>query len=249
MIDLNKYRIIDLTMEMCPTIIKNDGRRIYPKPSPGMDWNETIRNFGQAYKHLFLRQVINDGDKHWMHYIECESHLGTHVEVGSHLRYVDEETGEDVTPKGLKTVTELPLETWLGEAAVFNFSDKRSINGKRQEITPDDLKRVKEGDIVLMYSKLSRDEAPLLTRESVNYLIGKKIKQIAGLAPFTGIVVSWSKEFSAHDAFMENNIVFLESLINMDKIKKERVFYMGIPWKVQGLDACHVHAIVLEERE
>lgn len=135
MMDLKKYRIIDLTMEMCPTIIKSDGTRIYPSPSPGMDWNETRRHFGQGYKHLFLRQVINADDKHWMHYVECESHLGTHAEVGSHLRYIDETTGKDVTPKGLKDTAELPVETWIGEAAVFNFSNKGPVKGKPQEIT------------------------------------------------------------------------------------------------------------------
>ena len=242
---LKGMNVIDLTLELCPTIIRSDGTRIYATPSPGFTWDETEKNFGQGYKHLLLRQVINADDQHWMHYIECESHLGTHVEVGSHLRFANR---KKVSDKPLLSVSELPVETWFGEASVFNFERKR------QEIEPKDLERVKKRDIVLMWSPSSESEAPILTEESVHYLIDEKaIKQFGGVFPFQGVYAAGenagAQGYNLHDALLENNIPIIEGLIGLKRIKKERVFYIGLPLNMQGLDGCPIRAIVLEERD
>lgn len=46
-----------------------------------------------------------------------------------------------------------------------------------------------------------------------------------------------------------NDIPLIEGLVNLDKIKKRRVFYIGSPLRWQGLDACPIRAIALEEIE
>ena len=248
---LKEMNVIDLTLELCPTIIRSDGTRIYAKPSPGLTWDETEKNFGQGYKHLLLRQVINADDQHWMHYVECESHLGTHVEVGSHLRFVNRKR---VSDKSLLSVSELPVETWFGEASVFNFERKGPIRGKRQKIEPIDLEKVKKRDIVLMCSPYSENEAPILTEESVRYLIDDKaIKQLGGVFPFQGVFAAGenagAQGYNLHDALLENNIPIIEGLIGLKRIKKERVIYIGLPLNMQGLDGCPIRAVVLEERD
>lgn len=76
----------------------------------------------------------------------------------------------------------------------------------------------------------------------MRYLINLPIKQFGGTAP-GGV----STPRSLHNALLEKNIPFIEALVNLDQIKKERVIYIGLGLKIQGLDASPIRAIALEE--
>jgi len=214
MIDLKKYRVIDLSKELRPGIYKANGEYTHSRES----------------RRLELRQWIFSWDKTFMHWVETETHIGTHVECPAHLRIDGKEGG--------KTVSEMPLETWMGEASVFDFTAKKPKDGKGQPITPDDLRRVKEGDIVLTWSPHPYPSSPYLTDEAVDLLIKRKIKQIGIQDVGLG---------NGHDPFLKNEIPIVEGLVNLDKIRKERVFYIGLVLNWYGLDSCWIRAIALEE--
>ena len=55
MIDLNKYRIIELSVELSPTIYRLDGVREDPFPSTDLDWNETVVYSGGAKRLVYIR--------------------------------------------------------------------------------------------------------------------------------------------------------------------------------------------------
>lgn len=220
MIDLKKYRIIDLSPKLRPGILKVSGEYLHGSGEPP---------YGN--RRLELRQWIFKKDKHFMHWIETETHIGSHVEAPCHLNISGWEGG--------KSVSEFPVEKWMGEAAVLNFTRKRSINGKGQPITADDLKDIREGDILLMWSPYPPEEAPYISGEATEHLIRRRIKQLG----LTGIGFGES-----HNSLLQNDIPLIEGLVNLDKIRKERVFYIGLPLKWYGLDACAIRAIALEEK-
>jgi arylformamidase len=234
MIDLNKYRIIELSVELCPTIYRLDGVREDPFPSSDMDWNETVVYSGGA-KRLVLHQ-IKYPDMDFNELIDMEAHLGTHAETGKHLDY------------DRPSITDFPVDTWIGEAVVCDFSDKTPVNVERYELTPKDFGKVKKRDIVLIRSSLSYGDAPTMTEAAAKSLIEKKVKLIGGLEPFNG-VIGTDELRNVHNMFHENDIVLVQGMINLNQIKKERVFFIGFPMRIKGLDASTIRAVVLEEKD
>ena len=234
MIDLNKYRIIELSVELCPTIYRLDGVREDPFPSTDLDWNETVVYSGGA-KRLVLRQ-IKYPDNDFNELIDMEAHLGTHAETGKHLDY------------DRQSITDFPVDTWIGEAAVCDFSNKTPVHDERYELTAKDFAKVRNRDIVLIRSSLSYMEAPTMTEEAARCLIDKKVKLIGGLEPFSG-VIGTAELRNIHNMFHEHDIVLVQGMINLAEIKKERVFFIGLPMRIKGLDASTIRAIVLEEKD
>jgi kynurenine formamidase len=234
MIDLSKYRIIELSVELCPTIYRLDGVREDPFPSSDLDWNETVVYSGGA-KRLVLRQ-IKYPDMDFNELIDMEAHLGTHAETGKHLDY------------DRLSITDFPVDTWIGEAVVCDFSHKTPVHDERYELTANDFGKVKKRDIVLIRSSLSYNDAPTMTEEAAKCLIDKKVKLIGGLEPFNG-VIGTAELRNIHNIFHENDIVLVQGMINLNQIKKERVFFIGLPMRIKGLDASTIRAIVLEEKD
>lgn len=218
MLDLKRFRIIDLTREVLPGVLKVNGEYLH----------------GREFRRFELRQFRYSPDGTFMHWIESETHVGTHVEVSAH--YVD----------GGKSASEMPLETFIGEAVVLRFADLKPIDGKGQPIRPFHLKRVKKGEIVLMWSPYKGDEAPYISPLAARSLAEKRIKMLG----VENVRVEASLNFLAtHDNLLKNDIPIVEGLINLDQIKGDRVFYIGLPLKVRGLDSSWIRAVALEEIE
>jgi len=215
MIDLKKYRIIDLSEEIIPGILKVNGEYVH----------------GNQIRRFEIRQFIYAPDKALMHWVETETHIGTHVELPAHL--ID----------GAKSSSEMPLETFMGEAIILKFDFLKPREGKGQPIKPLHLEKVRKNDIVLLWSPYSGDERPYISPESAEWLASKPVKMVGvqniGVEAPGGLMAT-------HNALLKNEIPLIEGLVNLDKVQKERVFYIGLPLRVAGLDSSWIRAIALE---
>lgn len=217
MIELKGYRIIDLSAELNPGVLKANGEYIH----------------GKEARRFEIRQFIYAPDKCLMHWVETETHIGTHVEMPAHYM------------KEGKSASQMPIELFMGEAIVLGFDFLKPKDGKAQPIKPEHLTKVKEGDIVLMWSSYKGVEAPYISPEAAEWLAQKRIKMLG----VQNIGVEASYELMAtHKNMLKNDIPLIEGLVNLDAIKKERVFYIGLPLRVANLDASWIRAIALEER-
>jgi len=217
MIDLKKYRTIDLSAELHPGVLKVNGEYVH----------------GREARRFEIRQYVYAPDKTFMHWVETETHIGTHVEMPSH--YV--ETG--------KSASELPIETFMGEAVVLKFDFLKPQNGKGKPITAGHLAKVKEADIVLMWSPYKGAESPYISTDAAKELAQKQIKLLG--VQNIGVEESYTA-MATHGNLLRNDIPIIEGLANLDNIKKERVFYIGLPLRIYGLDSSWIRAIALEER-
>ena len=217
MIDLSKFRIIDLSIELHPGILKVNGEYIH----------------GREARRFELRQFIYGLDKTFMHWVETETHIGTHVEMPAH--YLEDG----------KSASEMPIETFIGEAVVLKFDFLKPKNGKGLPIKAKHLSKVRRGDIVLMYSPYKGDEAPYVSAEAARWLAEKPIKLLG--VQNVGIDESCDS-MAIHDNMLRNDIPIVENLVNLDKIKRDRVFYIGLPLRVYGMDSSWIRAIALEEK-
>jgi len=215
MIETKNYRIIDVSAELHPGVLKVSGEYVHGKES----------------RRFEIRQYVFAPDKTFMHWVETESHIGTHVEMPAH--YV----------AGAKSSSEMPLETFLGEAIVIKLDFLKPKNGIGQPITPSDLSRVKEEDIVLIWSPFKANEAPYISSEAAKWLADKNIKMLG----IQNVRLEESHTLMAtHENLLKKDIPIVEGLVNLEKIEKERVFYIGLPLKVASLDSSWIRAVVLE---
>jgi len=202
-IDLFKnYRIIDLSVEVRPGVQKIDGN---------YHWGNQIRKFE-------IRQFIAPGP-HFMYWVDTETHVGTHVELPTHII------------EGSKSPTEMSLEIFMGKAIVLRFDSPL--------ITPPDLGKVEAGDIVLMWSP--EGKTPLISAESAKLLAEKSIKMLG-----VQNVVAGNDTHKALLGKKDVPIPIIEELAHLEEIKVERVFFIGLPLRVAELDSSWIRAIALE---
>lgn len=215
MIDLKKLRIIDLSAEIQPGVLKVNGEYVH----------------GKGPRRFELRQFIYAPDKGLMHWVETETHIGTHVELPAHLT------------DGAKSCSEMPAETFIGEAIVLKFDLLRPKDGEGQPVTTSHLGKVKAGDVVLMWSPYEGREAPYISPEAAKWLAERKVKMIG----IQGVKVEApGGSMATHQNMLKNDIPIVEGLANLQEIKKDRIFYIGLPLKVANLDSSWIRAIALE---
>jgi kynurenine formamidase len=149
--------------------------------------------------------------------ITITSHCSTHVDVPTHMI------------EGGKTLTDMPLERFIGEAIVVDAQKSNSP----------DLSTVREGDIVFFYCG-QREDAQI-SRESAEELISKNIKAV-GIDSFSPD----NEPFEIHKMFLGKEILIVENLVNLEKLLGRRFGCYILPLKIQDSDGapCRVIAIV-----
>lgn len=219
MIDLGKHRIIDLSWEMTPGERKIDGRYLHGEPTSG--------------RPVEVQEFIAYGAR--MHFIQSQTHNGTHVEG----TYKYEEKGPDMAG--------MPLASYLGEAAVCDFSDRAD----GEAIEADDLRRagVRQGDIVLLRGSAAAAQPPHLTLAAVDWLIATGVKLI-GVEHLRLKPPNTPHGPEAADGrLLLAGIALVDALRGLDQIRKERVFFIALPVKMGRVSATWTRAVALEEIE
>ncbi len=177
-----------------------------------------------------------------MHYIDMESHISTHVEAPSH--WVPARYG-----KPAEDISELSLDKFFGPAVLINCKDMVP----RTPLDAEKLSRfpVRENDIVLVGNCTHQgDDRCAMTREGMEYLVGRKIKMIG----FDDTVfVEDPKYFPrkmetyfTHDLTLPFGIPLIEFLCNLGTLTKPRFLFAGFPPKMGGLESFPIRAVAFE---
>jgi len=217
MIELENYRLIDLSAQMNPGVLKVNGEYVHSREA----------------RRLEIRQFIYAPDRTFMHWVETETHIGTHVEMPAH--YI--ENG--------KSASEMPIETFIGEAIVLKLDFLKPQNGKGVPIEIEHLAKIRKGDIVLMWSPYRGAESPYISSEAAKELAEKGIKMLG--VQNIGVEESFTL-LATHGNLLRKDIPIVEGIVNLDALKRERVFYIGLPLRIHGLDSSWIRAIALEEK-
>jgi len=158
------------------------------------------------------------------------SHFATHIDAPSHML----ENG--------KTLTDYPLEKFVGEAIVLDVRGKKEIEA--------DLTNVKEGDIIFFltnHSKKAYDKDyfknnPVITEKTTQQLINKKIS-IVGLDSFTPD----NEPFLIHKMLLKKDILIVENLVNLEKLAGKRFKCFILPLNIQDADGAPCRVIGIME--
>ena len=220
MIDLSKYRVIDLSYELVPGERKIDGRYLHGEPL----WGRPIE----------VQEFIAYGAR--MHFIHGQTHSGTHAEAT--YKYAEE--GPDVGA--------MPLESYLGEAVACNFTRKNG--GEAITTEDFQQAGVKAGAIVLAWgSAETADNTPYITVEAIDWLIETKIK-LLGLENIHYSPPGTPLGPGDSDCkLLLAGIPMVDALLGLNQIQKQRVFFIALPVKLRRVTASWTRAIALEERD
>lgn len=186
---------------------------------------------GQGDRKLILKPWRWPADNSLMHDIDTMSHVGTHIEMPSH--WVEE---------GRDSAT-MPVETFFGQGVVLHLHYTES----GAPITIQDLKStcktgIRKSDIVFLTSTFpAGGDPPKLSDDTARWLVDQGVK-LFGFDSSVKINAA-----NTHDIFLRKDIPLTERLQNLKELKRERVFLIALPLRIQGLESSFVRAIALEE--
>ena len=219
MLDLSRYRILDLSRELVPGERRVDG--------------EYLRRLPAAGRGLEVTEFTAMGAR--MHFIEGQTHLGSHVEAP--YKYAADAAD----------VAALPLSACFGPAAACDFSGLApgtpitAAHFRQYDIRP--------GDIVLAWGSASDQGAmPHLAPDSIDHLIQAEVKLV-------GIdTIEWSEPgtpwgLTTSDArLLQAGVIVADGLTGLHQIRRQRVLFIGLPLRMQRVTATWVRAVALEEK-
>lgn len=218
MIDLSRYRVIDLSYELVPGEQRIDGRYLHGKAL-----------FDRPVE---VQEFIAYGAR--MHFIQGQTHSGTHVECP----YKYSEDGPDFA--------DMPLTTFMGEAVACDFTDKES--GKAITIDDFRRFGVKKGDIVLAWCQEAKSGNPCyITNEAIDWLIETEIKMLVIENMRYSPPGTPTGEGDSDYRLLLAGIPMVDAPLGLDQISKPRVFFMALPTKLRRVTAWWTRAVALEE--
>ena len=269
MFSLDGYRPVDLSPRIKPRVHRVDGSLEEGGTDPyGTPW---IMHEGvfPGDNSLFTLYAAPEGDETY-HQERLTSHNGAHVQGGK--GHISHWPG---MPDDMLGLWEMPLETFVGEAAVCyldNLSPQplehaddypRGVGWRMQseigdirgiEILPKHLSAVKEGDIVLMSSPFERLEQPWLSNETAKWLVQDRKIRMLGLEA-SG--VDWQYDLKLQPpnnspvrrTLLSANVPIAHPLVNIESLSADRVLYFGLPFNFEKFEASFIRAVAFEPKE
>ncbi|MDG7007720.1 MAG: cyclase family protein [Nitrososphaerota archaeon] len=207
-----------------------------------VDLSQTIENGMTVYvgdavpKISALRRLEKDGVN--LSIMTLGSHTGTHVDAPVHFI------------KGGKALDQISVENFIGEAVVLDFSGIRP----GCEISASALQKhsgeVGRGDIVLLYTGLSRRWEDPRARRTITYLGGEAARWLVRRGvkavgiDYLSVEKFGAKVPVAHVTLLSHEIPIIESLNkNLSRLVGRRVLFFCLPIKVGGCDGAPARAI------
>ena len=213
-------QLIDLTLTISSKLPSFPGS---PKPQ-FIPWSN-ISNDGYNLELLFL-----------------SSHSGTHIDAPFHF-----------VNNGFK-VHEIPLKRLQGKAILIKLK-----KGKDDSITKQDIlsfeknnQTITENDSVIFYTgwqkNISKESYfvnnPGLSMSAATYLASKKINLVGIDSP--SIDLGKNSDFISHKVFSKKNILIVENLTNLEKIKATNFQFVILPLKLKNATGSPVRAIAIQ---
>ena len=175
----------------------------------------------------------------WVSKLEMGAHAGTHVDAPLHFL----ERGSDIAG--------MPVDRFFGEAIAIDSPKSPGDNVLPQDLSGADIR---EGDIVLFHTgwegranspRFFEGEWPGFTPETVDALIAKKVKAIGGDIASADSPKEIAGGAPAHKRAMAAGLPIFEALVNVHRVVGRRFCFLGLPLRIEGVEASPIRAIAL----
>lgn len=201
--------------------------------------SEKIPTFPGSPQPHFIEWAELKKDHYNLEMLFLSSHTGTHVDVPYH--FVD--TG--------KKIHQIDPQRFLTEAILIKINAKPNYAITKSDIVKFEKKngKIPRGATVVFATgwndnlrrKSFFEENPGLEASAAKYLVTKKINLVGIDSP--SIDLGRDSSFSSHHILLRNNVLVLENLCNLNKIKSKRFRLVALPLKLQGATGSPVRAV------
>ena len=222
-----------------------------------IDLTHTIHNDIQIYPGdpvpSISRGLTHEKDDCHVDQIKLGSHTGTHIDAPFHFL------------KGGQRIDEIPVRRFIGNGILIDVSDK----SQRDPIDSTDLKfytsKIKKKDFVILKTGWDRYfgtphylQHPYLSADAAGLLLklGVALVGIDALNIDASCQTDMDPEplkadsdtygvngYPVHDILLGNDVLIVENLCNLDKIKQPNGFYSFLPLKLKDSDGSPVRAV------
>ena len=209
-------KVIDLTLTVSEKIPTFPGS---PKPH-FIKW-ETISKDGYNLELLFL-----------------STHTGTHIDAPFHF------------VKNGKKIHEINPERLVNEAVLIRVGKNSNRSISKTDIQNFEQKngKIENGATVIFYTGWQKNlnkefyfsENPGLSISAAKYLASKKINMVGIDSP--SIDLGTDSKFSVHHILAKNNILIVENLANLNKIKSNNFHLITSPLKLKNATGSPIRA-------
>ena len=209
-------KVIDLTLTVSEKIPTFPGS---PKPH-FIEW-ETIPKDGYNLELLFL-----------------STHTGTHIDAPFHF------------VKNGKKIHEINPERLVNEAVLIRVGKNSNRSISKTDIQNFEQKngKIENGSTVIFYTGWQKNlnkefyfsENPGLSVSAAKYLVSKKINMVGIDSP--SIDLGTDSKFSVHHILAKNNILIVENLANLNKIKSNNFHLITSPLKLKNATGSPIRA-------
>lgn len=220
MFDLAGKRIIDLSAPL------GESTRCYPTdPRFELSWHARVEVDGANVSK-----------------ISTGPHAGSHVDAPLH--FIADGTSVDAMPPGV----------FLGPAVVIDAPKQPG-----EDITIEDLRGadIRPGDIVLVHTGWGRrmntdrffeEGWPGFAPQAIREIIKLGAKAIGGDIPSADNCSGAENSFPSHKTALASGLPIFEGLVNLDQIAGKRVFFIGLPLRIEGGEASPVRAVAIVDK-
>jgi len=201
--------------------------------------SESIPTFPGSPKPQFIAWSDIKDDGYNLELLFLSSHTGTHLDAPYHF-----------VKNGLK-INQIPLERLIGKAILIKLKKTRNSSITKSDIALFEKKngKIPNHSSIFFYTEwqknLKKDnyftENPRLDLSSAKYLASKKINLVGIDSP--SIDLGKDESFSVHHILSKNNILIVENLANMNKIKSKEFHFTILPLKLKDATGSPVRAV------
>jgi len=209
-------KVIDLTLTVSEKIPTFPGS---PKPH-FIEW-ETIPKDGYNLELLFL-----------------STHTGTHIDAPFHF------------VKNGKKIHEIAPERLVNEAVLIRIGKNSNRSISKTDIQNFEQKngKIENGSTVIFHTGWQKNlnkefyftENPGLSVSAAKYLVSKRINMVGIDSP--SIDLGTDSKFSVHHVLAKNNILIVENLANLNKIKSNNFHLITSPLKLKNATGSPIRA-------
>lgn len=170
-------------------------------------------------------------------------HGGTHMDAPYHFF------------KEGRTVEQIPLEATMGSAVLIDVSHKDPKEPVTRAMAEEAVRQkqleIQAGDIVLFRCWQGEWNGPgfhdckSLDASVGEWVVEKKLKAIGLDLPNADINENMQR--TVHLELLSRNILIIENLTNLEKLTKDRFYFIGTPLNFKGMSGSPIRAVAIEE--
>ena len=201
--------------------------------------SESIPSFPGSPTPQFIHWSDIENDGYNLELLFLSSHTGTHIDAPYHF-----------VKNGLK-IDQIPLDRLIGKAILIKLKKSKNTSITKSDIISFEKKngKISNNSSIFFYTSwqknLKKDnyftENPGLDISSAKYLVSKKINLVGIDSP--SIDLGKDQSFNTHHILSKNNILIVENLANLNKIKSKEFNFTILPLKLKGATGSPVRAI------